>query len=214
MNDTIIEHLESHLGMIERGWGEPELQVAKFVGTPDAGVSTFCTIGLSRTPLPMRDGRLVRQELLVSVAASYQDDAVASFLLTFSEYVLSKNRALLRGDVVGPAQPLIPGVSASAVYCAMPVFFPDEFVTYRGSDPSTVLVWLVPQPPAEAEFSRRVGWDRYETTLEEEGVVASSGIPRPARGRIDLASISRSRIRILCCIGLDGRGLEVWKSGG
>ena len=178
MNHTIIDHLESYLGTIERGWGELKLQVAKFAGAPDKGVSTFCTLGLSRTPLPMRDGRLVRQELLMSVAARYQDSAVAGFLLAFSEYVLSKNRALLRGDVVGPAAPLIPGVLASAVYCAMPVFFPDEFATFRGSDPPTVLVWLVPQPAAEAEFARRVGWDRYETTLEE-GEVDFWNLDRP-----------------------------------
>ncbi len=182
MNDAIIEHLESYLGTIQRGWGGAELQVAKFQDSPEAGVATFCTLGLSRTPLPMKDGRLVRQELLVSVAETYPEDAVASFLITFSEYVLSKNRALLRGDVVGPAKPLIPGVLASAVYCAVPVFFPDEFATYRGSDPSTVMVWLVPQPAAEAEFARRVGWDEYEGVLEEEEVEFWSLDRPPVRG--------------------------------
>lgn len=170
MNGTIIEHLESYLGTIARGWGDAEIQVGKFCDTPQAGVSTFCTLGMSRSPLPMGDGRSVRQELLVSVAARYQDEAVASFLLTFSEYVVSKNRALLRGDVVGPAQPLTPGVLASAVYSAMPVFFPDELATYHGSDPATVVVWLLPQPALQAEFARRVGWDRYEDILEQEEV--------------------------------------------
>ena len=108
----------------------------------------------------------MRQELLVSVDDSFDPKNVASFLVTFAEFVRGRNRALLRGDVVGPSEPLISGVRARAAYAAIPVFFDDEFATYRGSSPPTVLVWVIPLPSEDAELVKRQGWQSFEDKLE------------------------------------------------
>lgn len=171
MTANIAQHLEQHLGTIAEGWGDRGgIQVVRFPDTPEPGVDTYSTLGLSETALPMSGGRAVRQELLVTVYASYDRTAVASFLLSFAEYIASQKRALLRGDVVGPSIPVIPGVRANAVYASMPVFFPDEFSTFRGSDPATVMVWLLPLPPVDAELVKSQGWDAFEDRLEAEAV--------------------------------------------
>ena len=166
----VISHLEQHLGPIQEGWkpsaGDSRIHAVHFADRPNPGVDTFTTLGLSRTPLPMSNGRAVRQEFLISVYPRYPQRDIASFLTTFAEYVLSMNRALLRGDVIGPFKPLIPGVQAAAVYSSMPVFFEREFATYSGSTPPTVIVWLVPLVGPEPEFIRTAGWERFEEELE------------------------------------------------
>ena len=171
MTNDIVQHLESHLGQIARGWGDAgDIQVVQFPDQPQPGVVTYTTLGLASTPLPMNQGRTVRQELLVSVDSSFDAKSVASFLVTFAEYVRAQNRALLRGDVVGPSDPLIPGVRASAVYASVPVFFDDAFATYRDSSPPTVLVWLIPLPHEDAEFVNTQGWEPFEDKLESATV--------------------------------------------
>ena len=102
----------------------------------------------------------------MSVYERYAKAQVASFLTTFAEYLRSKNQALLRGDVVGPSDPLIPGVAASAVYSSLPTFFSEAFATHHGTDPPTVIVWLIPLVGNEPEFIREAGWERFEDELE------------------------------------------------
>ncbi|MEF9416832.1 suppressor of fused domain protein [Ralstonia sp. SM1864_UCD524_TZ4] len=171
---TIIEHLERHLGPIAEGWGTPissddqsRVRIVRFSNVPYDGAMTFCTVGHSDHVAEMDDGRTVRQELLFSTAGSYPADQVASFLLTLSSYLRSRTKALLRGEVIGPSAPVIPGVAANAVYASMPVIFPQGLEVYSESVPSTVLVWLVPLSASEAGFVRKEGWSRFEDLLEE-----------------------------------------------
>ncbi|MBX3184234.1 MAG: suppressor of fused domain protein [Polyangiaceae bacterium] len=171
MTKDITQHLERHLGEIARGWkGSRHIGVAEFPNQPQPGVMTYTTLGLSVNPLPMARERTVRQELVVSAYQSFDPDNVASFLVTFAEYICAQSRALLRGDVVGPADPLIPGVRASAVYASIPVFFDDDFSVYQDSSPPTVLVWLIPLPREDAEFVKTQGWEPFEDMLESTAV--------------------------------------------
>lgn len=167
---SIVEHLEAHLGTIAGGWSRKSetqsLQVVRFADRPDPSVSTFATLGLSRHVLAMPREREVRQELLFAAHDRYPADRIASFLLSFAEYVGDRHRALLRGDVVGPADPLIPGVAATAVYASLPVVYPDGLATFRGSEPPTVLVWLIPLLPDEAPWVKAHGWSAFEDRLE------------------------------------------------
>lgn len=153
MTSGLVEHLESYLGEIGRGWGDSgDIKVIEFPDQPMEGVVTYATLGLSSTALPMSEGRTVRQEFLVSVNSSFEPERIASFLSTFAEYVRGQDQALLRGDVVGPSVPVIPGVRAVAVYASIPVFFDDDLAAYEGTSPPTVFVWLIPLPAEDAEF--------------------------------------------------------------
>lgn len=167
---NIVDHLEAHLGAIDGGWGPTEgssqIQVVRFNSQPFEGAVTYSTLGMSRTVLPLSDVKQVRQELLFTAYERFPPEQIASFLLTFCEYVLSKNRALLRGDVVGPSTPLISGVAVNAVYAALPVVFSDGLATFAGSTPATVLVWLLPILGNEAAFIKSSGWGKFEDLLE------------------------------------------------
>jgi hypothetical protein len=167
---SLIDHLERSLGKISGGWNLPgkdgALQVVRFLDQPNVGVSTYVTLGVSRAVLPLGNGREVRQELLISAHDEFDPEQVASFLLTFSEYFLNQRRALLRGDVVGPSSPLIPGAEVVAVYASLPTMFGDEFWTFSGSTPPTVLVWLIPVHDEEVAFIKANGWSAFEDLLE------------------------------------------------
>jgi hypothetical protein len=166
------EHIERYLGTIEYGWSLKDeacdLQVIKVSNQPVPGVIAYSTLGMSRTQLPMRGQRMVRQELLFAAYERYSPPKVASFLLTFCKHALSEGRALLRGDVVGPHKPLIPGVTADSVYCTLPVAFDPRLATFSGSEPPTVFVWLLPITNAESRFVRLNGWNNFENILDRE----------------------------------------------
>jgi hypothetical protein len=144
--------------------------VVRIRDQPWEGVSAFVTLGLSHHVLVMESGREVRQELLFAAEDRFPDAAIASFLQTFGEFVLRRHRALLRGDVVGPSEPVIPGTRLNGVYAAIPVLHDERLRTFEGTRPPTVFVWVVPIHGAEAEFVRKQGWEIFEDRLESSDV--------------------------------------------
>jgi hypothetical protein len=165
----IYEHLEAYLGPISRGWAAPDnqwgIQVSLFENTPEPGVQTYATLGLSQYALAM-GSRHVRQELICSVWAHYDPEEVASFLMTFAEEVARSRTALRRGEVVA-GKPLLSSVGATGVYAAIPVLWPDGFEVLADTTPHTVIVWLLPVDHTEAHFVTTHGWSRFEDRLAE-----------------------------------------------
>lgn len=168
----LIRHLEKHLGPIQAGWpmrsaGEAVF-IVKFEDQPFAGAVTFTTLGLSETILHQLAGGNTRQELLFSTYATENDEEIASLVMTVVDEIVEANHALARGQVLGPAGPILDDAKAEALYCTHPVYFPDPFHTVTGVDPAVYFVWLVPVMKAEATFVRNHGWDKFETLLEKQ----------------------------------------------
>ncbi|WP_343575833.1 suppressor of fused domain protein [Pseudomonas sp.] len=169
---NLISHIENTLGKVDQGWtvksGRGSVQVLCFKNKPYDGVVTYVTLGLSDTALSMPKGREVRQELVFTAYEGFSAEEIASFMLSFCDYILARKQALLRGDVIGPSASLIPGVAVNSVYASIPVIFDDAFATYNGSFPHTVMVWLVPLLEDEAEFVKANGWGCFEDILERK----------------------------------------------
>lgn len=170
-DDELVRHIETTVGRIDSGW-MPEasgtgIVVARIHDQPDEGTSTFVTLGLSRHLLVMTSGREVRQEFIFAARDRFESQQIASFLQTLAESVGQSHHALLRGDVVGPSDPLIPGIRLNAGYAAIPVLHDPRLRTFDRTDPATVFVWIVPIHGEEADFVRRNGWETFEERLEE-----------------------------------------------
>lgn len=167
---TLISHLESTLGKIDQGWsfsdGTGSVQVVRFLDKPFDGVATYTTLGLSDHILSMPQGREVRQEFLFSTYETYSSEEIASFLISFCDYILGSGNALLRGDIIGPSAPLIKNVKVNSLYASIPAIFDESFSTYRLSSPDTVIVWLLPLLKEEALFVKAYNWSRFEDILE------------------------------------------------
>jgi hypothetical protein len=79
---------------------------------------------------------------------------------------VTRGRAYLRGEVIGPRGPLFKDSTVTALYVAIPVYFPDEFSGVDDPDLGTVIfAWLVPITDQEAEFVNRLGWKEFEAKL-------------------------------------------------
>ena len=163
-----IDHLEHYLGPVWRRFSpvRPEderlFQVLSFPGAPFPDSVTITTAGLSGHVLPQPRKRSVRQEL---VACTRQEAAadLAAVVDLIGREVLASHRALLRGQVLGPAGPLVEGATVSAMVCATPWYWPEGFERFEAVKSAAVLlVWLVPVTAPEAELIRRQGVDTFE----------------------------------------------------
>lgn len=169
-----VEHFEAALGPMDRGWSKaqpgesPPFQVVRFLDAPMSGAVTFATLGLHRNPLATGGGKTIRLELIFTCYERFDDDQVASLLYAVGKQMLDEQKPLLRGAVLGPAGPLLPSSSLTALYVAIPVVFPDALRQWSGSHPPTVLAWLVPISAAEADFVRQDGWSAFENLLVSE----------------------------------------------
>ncbi|MDR1063952.1 MAG: DUF2185 domain-containing protein [Azoarcus sp.] len=168
---NIVDHLEKYLGRAESCWSNDEFKQAKiiqFKQRPCDGAITYATLGMSQTILPLSDNKYVRHELLFAAYEHYPSRDIATFLLSFSEFVLSKDQALWRGDVIGPSTPIIDGIAMNSVYSNIPVIFDKNLSTFYESEsiPPVVLIWVLPILQQEAEFIKLNGWGKFEDILE------------------------------------------------
>ena len=164
-----VEHLETYLGPMERGWSSndtPGVQVCLFRDQPSQGVNTVATLGLSNALLELSDARRVRQELLLAAREGASPDDLGRILLHVARLLVQRGRAVLRGEVI-PLGQEIEGGGCDALYASIPVVYPDGLSTLRDSEPACVIVWLVPIHRAEAAFVDASGWDAFEDVLEE-----------------------------------------------
>jgi hypothetical protein len=81
---------------------------------------------------------------------------------------IERGYAYLRGDVIGPRPAFTPGSLLTALYVALPVYFPDEFAVCNSRTLGPIVIfWLVPITSREAEFVRKNGWRAFEKRLIE-----------------------------------------------
>jgi hypothetical protein len=169
--EGLINHMESNLGRISSGWKhivestQESFQVVRFEDKPMAGAVTFSTLGLSKYIFTQESGNNIRQELLFCCYERFSGWSIQEILIIVSEDLLFNKKALMRGQVLGPAGPLFQHSTLEALYCASPVYYPDSLHQYSGSNPITFFVWLIPISVGEAEKINQNGWCYFEDLL-------------------------------------------------
>lgn len=170
----LVEHLESHLGPIASGWkaagGPTPFHILRFADQPQRGATTFTTLGLSNSILELPKNRFVRQEFIFSAHDRYKPRIISSILVEIGEFVHKSGKALLRGDLAGTFEAILPSASTRVIYCTVPVMFRSDLSTFSESVPPTVLVWLIPITIEEANFVKEKGWSKFEDLLERHDV--------------------------------------------
>lgn len=185
---TIIDHFEKYLGPVEEGWSEDAdgvkmpFQIAKYAKGSGPGTVAYSTLGLHRYALRSPStGRDLRLELLLLVRDLPSGTAPA-LLHQIAMSALTEGRAYVRGEVLGPQGPVVPGSKMEAFYVAIPAYFPDEFATCRAEGEAVAIAWLVPITAREAGYVAKHGWDAFEDRLVEADP--------------DLTDLSRPSLRI------------------
>lgn len=165
-------HYERQFGEIARGWSDDKqvhgIQIVSFKSQPEFGITTFATLGLSKYVFELSGTRQIRQELLVSANETFSADAVAGLLLSLAELVAKRGKALLRGEVVGPGEPVIAGSTLTAVYITNPSPFEKSLTEFVSEPPATVFAYIVPITAAESSLVREHGWSWFEDQIEEQ----------------------------------------------
>src|SRR5262249_21840645 len=82
---------------------------------------------------------------------------------------VKNNRALVRGEIVGPSGKIIDDSNIEALYAGLPGVLPPEFAVAESEDGRRIaLVWLVPITAEEALYVNVHGWDKFEEKLDEQ----------------------------------------------
>ncbi len=181
---TLREHVERFCG------GEPQcsfrdedtaLIVAKWVDAPAPGLDAWLTVGLSRYRLRQPcSGTLVRQELLCCCSAEWSHLRWEEVLLSIAGRVVASEKALMRGQLLGPAGPLFPeepDLTVTALLCTPPAFFADDFAEYGPPDDVTLFVELIPVTNVECERVSSEGWSWFFSAADQ--------------GQIDILDLTR-----------------------
>jgi hypothetical protein len=144
--------------------------VLQFDSAPNTGAVTFATVGLSSYPLQSaQSGRQIKQELLMTCLESQKELNIPAILQQVGAERRRRQQALLRGELIGPRGPLFPGRSLTALYAAIPIYFPDGMhssVDSKGDE--TVFVWLLPLHESEAAMVAADGWEAFERKLADQ----------------------------------------------
>lgn len=171
---NVAEHLERMLGPIGWGWSSDErgdrlpFYVLRFNQVPLPGVVAYATLGLGRHAVESRvSDNWIRLELLILLREDQAEGPFPGILQDVALGSVLSGRPLLRGDVIGPHGPLVPGSAMEALYVTMPVYFADEFATATESGEQVVIAWLVPISVQEANFVGQHGWSAWEDLLVE-----------------------------------------------
>lgn len=170
---TVIDHFEKYLGPVEEGWSEDAdgvkmpFQIARFAKGSGPGTVAYATLGLHRYALQSPStGRDLRLELLMLVRGG-PNGAIPALLHQIAMNALEAGRAYVRGEVLGPQGPILPGSRLKAFYLANPVYLPDEFGDVQVGSEEFAIAWLVPISEREARYVARYGWERFEDKLAE-----------------------------------------------
>jgi len=168
---SIADHLETYLGTIDWGWRLNDrthpIQAVRFNNQPFEGAITYSTLGMSDFAFALPGtSKQVSMELLFTAWKNFPSDEIASFLLSFCEFILSKGCFLSPGDVIGPSQPIIDNVAANAVFISHPMIFCDELAIFKETSPWTIFPWVIPIMEQEAYFVKSNGWSEFADLLE------------------------------------------------
>ena len=141
------------------------LAITYFDDRPIWGLRSYCTLGLSVAPLE-RDGGTYRQELMFVAHDDIDRRRIANFLGGFAEDILRRGRAMARGDVVTPREPVILGTLMNFVFVCRPlVLVAGGRVCLTKREPPIDFWWLVPIHDDEAQFARAQGCEALEFAL-------------------------------------------------
>ncbi len=126
------------------------------------------TAGLSHHELSISEEKKVRQELILPITDTGLSQRLVSLLLFICELILKNHDAVLRGQVIRLPVEATEKLGFDGVYCSIPVFLDDNFATFKGSQPPTIIVWIIPIFKDEADYVDANGWSKFEDLLEEK----------------------------------------------
>ena len=171
----LISHIEKFCGPIVGGWpndadgNKMPFQIVQMQGGPIAGTTTYATLGLGKIPLRAHaSDQVIRHELVMLARSDSVPENLPALLQQVAMEALQRNHAYLRGEVIRPRGSLFSGSTVTALYVAIPVYFPQEFRSVECDVGRAIFAWLVPISDEEVSVIDEIGWGEFETMLASQ----------------------------------------------
>jgi hypothetical protein len=168
----VLDHLEKFCGPVVKGWScDPDghrmqFQIVQLQSGPVANATTFSTLGLGKIPLKCGQ-KIIRHELVMLTRPQAVPGNLGPLLQQVAAEAVARNHPYLAGEVIGPRGRLFENSTLTALYVAIPVYFPEEFSAVDEPFGTVNFAWLVPITDQEASFVHDHGWDAFERELEK-----------------------------------------------
>lgn len=169
MADLVSHHYHRFMGQPVTTWINDlyPFQVCRFDDQPYEGCITYATLGMSEFPLKRPDSLEGVQEIVFIAYPAFADRHIEDLLFVVGGNVVRRGTVLLKGEILGPAGPLVRGATVEALLCSSPPYFPDDFDQIE-QQPPIVMVGLVPITRDEAAYGQSHGWPLLEEQMVEE----------------------------------------------
>ena len=122
------------------------INVMVYKDTPEKGMVTFITVGLSYFDLNICDHNVIRQELVLTIEGNYQDEKFENLLYKISMEMIKDRRPLFPEEVidinVNRLVDVVP-TEYSNLVAESGVWFDPELLTFYVSDIQTVFVEIL-----------------------------------------------------------------------
>jgi Suppressor of fused protein (SUFU) len=165
--EAIADAYAAHLGTPEeRRHVTERLHVLRYRTGEHSDVATYVTLGLAELVVRQETGD-VRQELLFECHQRFASDAWVSVLTFVAGRVAIDGAAVPAFEVVALDTALRKVTGVAALLCFTPIYHSSSLHVIEGTDPPTVVVWLVPLHETEAALARRDGWESLVSILEQ-----------------------------------------------
>ncbi|WP_394842204.1 suppressor of fused domain protein [Pendulispora brunnea] len=166
--DDVRAHYEKLLGSATEehrvNLGPLQFEILTIPGAPYADGTTVATLGLSKH---------IGQEFLLACHSDQLHAKHVSLLAIVAKEQLESGAGLRRGQVLGPAGPLVPGAATEALYVCPPAYFGPNFDPLILADGGHVhFFWLVPIHVREARWIAVNDTPNTKTFVFEDLLVA------------------------------------------
>jgi hypothetical protein len=142
------------------------LTIEEFENKPCQGAATLVTSGLANQ---LTGGTCHQHELLVSCYPQFVTGDLVKLIGAIGTQVLQSHHPLSRGDILGPAGSLLPGLAMEALYVCPPTYFDNDFSRILISDDLDIhILWLIPLHRTEVAWVKKRGFSDFESLLEEK----------------------------------------------
>ena len=164
----IVAHLERFIGkiseVIEIVDRKHKISISLFENVPFEGVRTYCTLGLNKFFLDYY------YEFVFVCGSNFNQNEIASFLTSFSEFLIEEKTSVLQGDILSFDFTLTSETKMNSLYFTLPFYFDHDFQDLHLEDRAVIFPLIVPVYHQEALLIREKGWNSFEDFLEENDV--------------------------------------------
>ncbi|MDR4954652.1 suppressor of fused domain protein [Chryseobacterium sp. ES2] len=164
----IVKHLEKYIGEISNAINitdkRYEVTISLYENIPFEEIRTYSTLGLNRYFVGYYF------EFILVCENKFSKDEIASFLTSFSEYVIEQKINVQRGDVISFDFTMTSETKMNSLYFTLPFYFDENLQQLDLEERSVIFPLIIPVYNEEAQLIREKGWNSFEEFLEENEI--------------------------------------------